>query len=151
VLLYELCSLRKPFDDVGCFKSLQHKVVVEGHRPKLSRRSIPSKALRQLIASCWHQSPDKRPSFAMIVKALTEICSVLVDGQTVIPTSNAVASKSINTHRCACSSSTMRRCVKEQRRQKRLWAHHDNDDFHDSGLDDTRLAQDSMSSFIMSQ
>lgn len=72
VLLWQLCTLSKPFKKFNSRSDFQKKVFEEGYRPSLS--PIPSKALRNLIASCWDVDPEKRPKMSAVVQALRVEC-----------------------------------------------------------------------------
>ena len=62
ILLWEICSLTKPFAKVKSAAEF-HKVVFEkGTRPKIGK-SWPQ-PLRDLIVSCWDETVDDRPSMA---------------------------------------------------------------------------------------
>ena len=64
VILYELCMLRPPFNGES-IHSLAVKIVDGKYQ------SIPpifSKELRNLVAACLAQDPNKRPSIALILK-----------------------------------------------------------------------------------
>ena len=70
MILYELVTWDRPFgaEDglvVAKAAALHHR------RPELPH-SIPQQ-LRQLIAQCWHQSPEQRPDFDTIVSTLAGI------------------------------------------------------------------------------
>jgi serine/threonine protein kinase len=68
ILLWELCTLKKPFDHFKSPDELKRRVFREHYRPSVS--SIPSPALRRLITECWDFRPEKRPDFSRIVKTL---------------------------------------------------------------------------------
>jgi serine/threonine protein kinase len=71
VLLWELCTLEKPYEKFELQKDLFQKVAVEQWRPSL--RSIKSKPLRDLIKWCWDAIPENRPTFTEIQKDLEAI------------------------------------------------------------------------------
>lgn len=71
ILLWELCSLEKPFLGYTSKKHMTN-VVLGGERPKMDSShtynwSIP---LQQLIKSCWSAMPDSRPSFTEVRETL---------------------------------------------------------------------------------
>lgn len=68
VLLWELCTLQKPYKCFPSTTEFQKKVFHEGRRPDL--KPIRSSALRNLIGSCWDPNPDKRPSMDHVIKVL---------------------------------------------------------------------------------
>ena len=67
ILLWEICSLEKPF--VG-YSEMQHInfVVQRGFRPKLESLKHWPDGLRAMISTCW-----RRPSFRDVVGTLLEI------------------------------------------------------------------------------
>jgi serine/threonine protein kinase len=68
VLLYELCTLEKPFKKYKSREEFMDTVVYGNFRPSVS--SIPSEAIRNLIRGCWDENPKARPDFSRIVKVL---------------------------------------------------------------------------------
>lgn len=68
ILLWEICSLKKPYGDISA-KSLRRKVI-DGGRPKLNLNC--SVALQNLISSCWNSDPDNRPSMLCVQKVLKQ-------------------------------------------------------------------------------
>jgi serine/threonine protein kinase len=77
VLLYEVCSLEVPFDDVnntGRINTLDdfRKLIVDDEfRP--STMGIPCRDTRRLIEDCWDANVHKRPSFDDIIFRLQNI------------------------------------------------------------------------------
>ena len=68
VLLFEICTLQKPFKQFTSRSDFTEHVLLCDYRPSLS--SIPSKAVRDLISSCWDQDETKRPDMISAVKIL---------------------------------------------------------------------------------
>jgi len=67
ILLWEICSLKKPFGDCTSLKKVRKKVL-EGSRPK-----IPSNwnmSLQSLISRSWQSDPSLRPSMNTVQKVL---------------------------------------------------------------------------------
>lgn len=62
ILLWEICSLTKPFAKVKSAAEFHRVVFEKGTRPKIGK-SWPI-ALKDLIASCWGETIDDRPSMA---------------------------------------------------------------------------------------
>lgn len=60
VLLYELCTLEKPFKTYKGRPEFIQDVFVNNYRPDLT--SIISKAIRDLISNCWDKDQSKRPN-----------------------------------------------------------------------------------------
>jgi serine/threonine protein kinase len=68
ILLWELCTLEKPFKDFSSGKLFKKNVFAEGYRPSLT--SIRSAALSGLISDCWDPSPINRPHMDHVIKIL---------------------------------------------------------------------------------
>lgn len=60
VLLYEICTLEKPFKQYKGRPEFIQDVFLNNYRPDLT--GIISKAIRDLIGSCWDKNQSKRPS-----------------------------------------------------------------------------------------
>lgn len=60
VLLYELCTLEKPFKQYKARPEFIQDVFLNDYRPDLS--GIISKAIRDLISKCWDKDQSKRPN-----------------------------------------------------------------------------------------
>ena len=60
VLLYELCTLEKPFKQYKGRPEFIQDVFLNNYRPDLA--NISSKAIRDLISNCWHKEQSKRPN-----------------------------------------------------------------------------------------
>jgi serine/threonine protein kinase len=72
ILLWEICTLQKPFSKMRTLGDYQKIVVEQGIRPQVNK--IRHAGLRDLITACWSDYPHLRPSFPMIVGILEEIC-----------------------------------------------------------------------------
>lgn len=66
ILLWEICSLEKPFGDVVSVDQLQSCVVQRHRRPSL--RKVASPTVRDLLKACWNPNPAARPTFALVLK-----------------------------------------------------------------------------------
>lgn len=68
MFIYELISLRQPFERQECVKDF----ILEGGRPTMAERDLlyPSNFL-DLMVLCWSQSPDIRPSASQIVSIVS--------------------------------------------------------------------------------
>jgi serine/threonine protein kinase len=66
IMLWELLTSGLPFDGVEVAQL--PKRVVGGLRPEIPRDTPPE--LAALIASCWHEDPQKRPTFQQISQLL---------------------------------------------------------------------------------
>jgi hypothetical protein len=53
------------------YDSLIEEQVIAGNRPPIPEQSHPE--FTELINSCWHQDPNKRPAFAQVVEQLRDI------------------------------------------------------------------------------
>jgi len=60
VLLYELCTLEKPFKQYKGRPEFIQDVFINNYRPDLT--GIISKAIRDLISRCWDKDQSKRPN-----------------------------------------------------------------------------------------
>lgn len=68
VLLYEVCTLLKPFKRFKNRADFTQNVLLGDYRPSLS--SIPSKAIKDIISKSWDSEPSNRPDMTSIVKAI---------------------------------------------------------------------------------
>jgi serine/threonine protein kinase len=92
VLLWELCTLEKPYKKFETRNKFMEKVVFEGWRPSLS--SIQSPALRCLIQECWQEDPKARPNFSRIIMLL-QVEVALIGSQTETPRDKLVKAVSL--------------------------------------------------------
>jgi serine/threonine protein kinase len=78
VLLWEICTMQRPFDAVMRNKrqkdTFQDKVARDGYRPSLNR--IACKRTKSIIKDCWEANPDERPPFTRVLLLLSDICNV---------------------------------------------------------------------------
>jgi hypothetical protein len=82
ILLWELCSVEKPFYGYSSGKHSQ-QVVIGGERPKMDSNHTaywPAN-LQWLINHCWAPLPASRPSFVVIEQVLQDI----LDGKESVP------------------------------------------------------------------
>ena len=73
ILLLEICTCTAAYE--GITSTLEHfknQVAKKGMRPPLFY--VRNHKLQQLIAECWNQDPDKRPSTAEVRTQLETIC-----------------------------------------------------------------------------
>jgi serine/threonine protein kinase len=68
ILLWEICTLEKPYGSIGSMQALFKKAVHGNSRPPLG--AICSPSVKKLLKISWHPDPSTRPSFAFIVKQL---------------------------------------------------------------------------------
>jgi len=59
ILLWEICALKKPFNNIKSSEEFTKTVFEKGSRPKLSK--YWNRALRDIMAGCWCSFPGKRP------------------------------------------------------------------------------------------
>jgi len=101
VLLWEICTLEKPYKHICSHDEFMESVVVEEWRHTTSK--IPSVTLRKLIKLCWHTDARSRPQFSKIVKKLrVEVAmtkSSQIGGATAVP--NKGFGSSVNLKRTA--------------------------------------------------
>ena len=71
ILLWELCSLEKPFDGYNSKKHMKD-VVIAGERPKMdgAHTNFWPADLRWLVTRSWSSDPEMRPPFTLILKTL---------------------------------------------------------------------------------
>jgi serine/threonine protein kinase len=68
ILLWEIITLRVPFESIQTIEEFQHEVVQCHQRPNLSY--VKSENLRALLKKCWDPEPMQRPSFQEIREEL---------------------------------------------------------------------------------
>ncbi len=68
IILWELATRKPPYYGIDG-QVVSQRVVKEGLRPKISEKEAPGPFL-ELMKRCWHEDPDKRPSFGDIIKEL---------------------------------------------------------------------------------
>lgn len=68
VLLWEICTLEKPYKHINSREEFMESIMVDEWRHTTS--NIPSIALGELIKQCWQSDPRSRPSFSLVVKKL---------------------------------------------------------------------------------
>ena len=76
IILNELLSKERPFSAVIKSRDVA-QLAVAGERPPMSFIGLDN--LRSLIAEAWHQNAALRPSFAVLLKRLTEIFEQLMN------------------------------------------------------------------------
>lgn len=78
ILLWQICTLKEPFDDMFQISQYHQWIVGEGRRPDL--KSVKIEDLRCLIAQCWDPCPEIRPTFTQVCHRL----QVLIRDDTVV-------------------------------------------------------------------
>ena len=71
ILLWELCTLMRPFEDIHDVATLKQQVIHKHFRPELD--AVPDEHLRGLISRCWDECPNTRPRFYEISSRLVEM------------------------------------------------------------------------------
>mmetsp|Transcript_21848 Transcript_21848/g.52824 ORF Transcript_21848/g.52824 Transcript_21848/m.52824 type:complete len:283 (+) Transcript_21848:1-849(+) len=64
ILLWEICSLKKPFAKIKTHAEFQKTVYERGGRPKLSKYWPP--ILKDILKNSWHSFPEARPSMEAV-------------------------------------------------------------------------------------
>ena len=98
VLLWEICTLDKPYKHITSRDDFMQTVVIEDWRHTTSK--IPSNSLRRLIKECWHPDASRRPTFTQIVKKLRVELS-LTKTTTTPPPPNKGFGSTVNLKRTA--------------------------------------------------
>lgn len=78
VLLYELCTLEKPFKEYKGRSEFIQGVLIKNYRPDLA--AISSKAIADLISKCWDRDQTNRPSMKRVGNVL-RVETALLDRQ----------------------------------------------------------------------
>lgn len=68
ILLWQICTLKDPFEDMYHINQYHQWIVQEGRRPDL--RLVKNEELRDLISQCWDACPEIRPTFTQICQRL---------------------------------------------------------------------------------
>lgn len=68
LIVYEILTNEKPFDDIDQASGIYQEVVVKGKRP-IIKEKIPDR-FKVLIEECWSQDLNQRPSFDDIIYLL---------------------------------------------------------------------------------
>ena len=72
ILLWQICSLKVPFDDEKSLDLLKKKVIQEDklYRPKIDQQW--KSCLQDLITCCWDANPDNRPQMCTVERILQQ-------------------------------------------------------------------------------
>jgi len=71
LILWEIATLKEPFQGMTSWPVFRKAVCEEGLRPPIPSDMLPR--LKALINRCWDAKPAVRPSFAQIITVLEEI------------------------------------------------------------------------------
>lgn len=74
ILLWEVCTLEKPYGYYSSLDQLKEMAVDSHHRPSL--RKIASPQLKSLLKACWDPDPRVRPTFALVAKEVETVAGV---------------------------------------------------------------------------
>jgi serine/threonine protein kinase len=72
MLLYELCTLARPFKEKGEMQKFQLQLFVAGGQRPTIPPEVPD-SYRALMTECWNHNPSARPTFAQIVQKMVAI------------------------------------------------------------------------------
>ena len=72
IVLWELCTLEKPYKKIKSPDSLKMAVMRSDVHPPLDKSHIPSSKIRHLLGDCWASDPIHRPTFPQIRSLLKE-------------------------------------------------------------------------------
>ncbi|XP_077294350.1 TGF-beta activated kinase 1 isoform X2 [Arctopsyche grandis] len=72
IILWEVLSRRKPFDEADWSTYRIMWAVHTGHRPPLLENCPPP--IERLMTQCWLKEPSERPSMHEVVDIMTELC-----------------------------------------------------------------------------
>lgn len=78
ILLWEMCSLEKPFASFSAQRHMRD-VVIAGERPKMDAAHVAHWPLdlQWVMKSAWNSDPNQRPSFDKIAEVLTKVLQEL--------------------------------------------------------------------------
>jgi len=75
IILWQVVTRRKPFDDIGGPAYRIMWAAHEGRRPPLV--SDCPESINSLMSACWDKDPDVRPPMSKVVEVMTLVCSLL--------------------------------------------------------------------------
>ncbi|KOC70178.1 Mitogen-activated protein kinase kinase kinase 7 [Habropoda laboriosa] len=94
VILWEILSRKKPFDEIGGSAYRIMWAVHVGQRPPLIE-GCP-KPIEDLMTRCWHKSPEERPSMDEVVEIMTTLSQFFSDYLEPVEYSPNVESEEVN-------------------------------------------------------
>jgi len=74
IVLWEICTLSKPFPHMSTLEDFCQTVLRDGQRPPIQH--VLNEDLRNLIQRCWHPIPCSRPTFTQIRQQLELILAL---------------------------------------------------------------------------
>ncbi|KZC11250.1 PREDICTED: mitogen-activated protein kinase kinase kinase 7-like [Dufourea novaeangliae] len=94
VILWEILSRKKPFDEIGGSAYRIMWAVHVGQRPPLIE-GCP-KPIEDLLTRCWHKSPEERPSMDHVVEIMTTLSQFFSGHLEPVDYSTSVESEEVN-------------------------------------------------------
>ncbi|XP_003689810.1 LOW QUALITY PROTEIN: mitogen-activated protein kinase kinase kinase 7 [Apis florea] len=94
VILWEILSRKKPFDEIGGSAYRIMWAVHIGQRPPLIE-GCP-KPLEDLMTRCWHKSPEERPSMDEVVEIMTTLSQFFSEHLEPVEYSRNIESEKVN-------------------------------------------------------
>ncbi|XP_076235317.1 mitogen-activated protein kinase kinase kinase 7 [Calliopsis andreniformis] len=94
VILWEILSRKKPFDEIGGSAYRIMWAVHVGQRPPLID-GCP-KPIEDLMTRCWHKCPEERPSMDEVVKIMTTLSQFFSGHLEPVEYSRSVESEEVN-------------------------------------------------------
>jgi mitogen-activated protein kinase kinase kinase 7 len=79
ILLWEMCSLNKPFAEYKTADEFEQAVFIRGVRPSMKKHW--PRLLRETIDKCWSKRPSQRPSMESVESVLREVKTSLSGGE----------------------------------------------------------------------
>jgi hypothetical protein len=71
IMLWEVCSLKKPFSKVKSAEEFEALVFEKDTRPKIKKSW--NVALKNLIEECWSRDPKQRPAMSVVKSILVAL------------------------------------------------------------------------------
>ncbi|XP_076665711.1 mitogen-activated protein kinase kinase kinase 7 [Andrena cerasifolii] len=94
VILWEILSRKKPFDEIGGSAYRIMWAVHVGQRPPLIE-GCP-KPIEDLMTRCWHKSPEERPSMDEVVEIMTTLSQFFNGHLEPVEYSRSLSSQEVN-------------------------------------------------------
>lgn len=78
IILWEVLSGKKPFEDIGATPYRILWAVHQGKRPPLLNDFLPG--INELMEQCWHMTPAQRPNMEEVVQIMMDLCDYYPGG-----------------------------------------------------------------------
>lgn len=75
ILLWEICTLEKPYGNFSSLDQLKSNAVRSHRRPAL-RNKIASPRVQKLLKACWDPDPRARPTFSLVLRTVEAAAGV---------------------------------------------------------------------------